>query len=79
MHAAVPAPSIGAIVAGIVVCGILVLVLVCPIVLVALIVRRKRQNLSTATSENQEALAGPVYDELLKHTLNWSQIALMDR
>ncbi len=60
-----PAPSIGAIVGGIVGC-ILVLVVCFPalVPIVALIVRRKRQKLSTATSENQEDPAGPVYDEI---------------
>ncbi len=42
-------------------------VLVCFTVLVlvvALIVRRKRKNLSTETNENQKATASPLYDEI---------------
>ncbi len=34
------------------------------VLVVALIVRRKRQNLSTETSENQKATASPLYDEI---------------
>ena len=35
-----------------------------PGLVVALIVKRKRQNLSTETSENQKATASPLYDEI---------------
>ncbi len=77
-----PAPSTGNIVGGIVGC-ILVLVVCFPalVPIVALIVRRKRQKLSTATSENQEAPAGPVYDEIttIKTDIQLESNSLMDR